>query len=136
RFRRASARRSGHTRIASSWGRSFKKAPRTRTGALLLSLGLSEYNTLYCRSIFIRGLSRPQQCGKTRPPAAMPTSDDDLRDPLYIASLGKAMRVLEAFRQARSPLGLTELARLTGLGKSAVQRFTYSWERLGYLVKD
>ncbi|AUL48939.1 IclR family transcriptional regulator [Bordetella trematum] len=66
----------------------------------------------------------------------MPTSDDDIRDPLYIASLGKAMRVLEAFRQARSPLGLTELARLTGLGKSAVQRFTYSWERLGYLVKD
>ncbi|MFJ1300255.1 IclR family transcriptional regulator [Pseudomonadota bacterium AL_CKDN230030165-1A_HGKHYDSX7] len=57
-------------------------------------------------------------------------------DPLYVASLGKAMRVLEAFRQARDSLSLTELVQLTGLGKSAVQRFTHSWERLGYLEKD
>lgn len=67
---------------------------------------------------------------------AMSQPDDDPHDPLYIASLGKAMRILEAFRQSHAPLGLTELAKLTGLGKSAVQRFTHSWERLGYLVKD
>lgn len=75
-----------------------------------------------------------------RPPAA--ALDPDLADtsdganPLYVASLGKAMRVLEAFRSARETLGLTELVQLTGMGKSAVQRFTHTWEKLGYLVKD
>lgn len=63
-------------------------------------------------------------------------STEDSRDPLYIASLGKAMRVLEAFRQARESLGLTEIVNITGMGKSAVQRFTHTWERVGYLKKD
>ncbi len=58
------------------------------------------------------------------------------RDPLYIASLPKAMRVLEAFRNTRESLGLTEIGQITGLGKSAAQRFTHTWERMGYLGKD
>ncbi|OZI77040.1 IclR family transcriptional regulator [Bordetella genomosp. 12] len=63
----------------------------------------------------------------------MPADDDD---PLYIASLGKSMRVLEAFRHSHDSLGLTDLVRLTGLGKSSVQRIIHSWERLGYLDKN
>ncbi|AHV93525.1 IclR family transcriptional regulator [Bordetella holmesii] len=63
----------------------------------------------------------------------MPATDDD---PLYIASLGKSMQVLEAFRHAHDSLGLTDLVRLTGLGKSSVQRIVHSWERLGYLDKS
>jgi len=57
-------------------------------------------------------------------------------DPLFVASLEKGMRVLEAFRDATDTLGLTEIAALTRLGKSAAQRFVHTWERLGYLSKD
>lgn len=63
-------------------------------------------------------------------------TDTQASGSLYVASLGKAMKILEAFRQTRESLGLTEIARLTGLGKSAAQRFIYSWEQLGYLHKD
>jgi len=68
------------------------------------------------------------------PVADPPTSDAD--DPLFVASLEKGMRVLDAFRDASDSLGLTDIATLTGLGKSAAQRFAHTWERLGYLVKD
>ncbi|SSW73254.1 Pca regulon regulatory protein [Achromobacter veterisilvae] len=66
--------------------------------------------------------------------ASPPAADAD--DPLFVASLEKGVRVLEAFRDAGDSLGLTDIATLTGLGKSAAQRFVHTWERLGYLVKD
>ncbi|AWQ07868.1 IclR family transcriptional regulator [Bordetella bronchiseptica] len=56
--------------------------------------------------------------------------------PLYVASVEKAMRVLEAFDAARDSLSLTDIVQLTGMGKSAAQRFTHTWEALGYLAKD
>lgn len=46
------------------------------------------------------------------------------------------MRVLEAFDAARDSLSLTDIVQLTGMGKSAAQRFTHTWEALGYLAKD
>lgn len=60
---------------------------------------------------------------------------------LYVASLEKGFRVLNAVRQAqraygRSDVTLTEIARLSGLDKSAAQRFTNTLVQLGYLVKD
>ena len=64
---------------------------------------------------------------------AKPSADDD---PLFVASLEKGVRVLEAFRDATESLGLTDIATLTGVGKSAAQRFVHTWERMGYLVKD
>lgn len=63
-------------------------------------------------------------------------ADEPAADPLYVSSLEKGMRVLEAFRDGQESLGLTEISRLTGMGKSAAQRFTHTWERLGYLAKD
>lgn len=80
---------------------------------------------------------------KTRQPSstaaestASLSPSDPADDPLYVASLEKGMRVLEAFRDANDSLGLTDIATQTGLGKSAAQRFVHTWERLGYLVKD
>ncbi len=60
---------------------------------------------------------------------------------LYVASLEKGFRVLQAVRQAqraygRSDVTLTEIARLSGLDKSAAQRFTNTLVHLRYLVKD
>ncbi|RYB01470.1 IclR family transcriptional regulator [Lichenibacterium ramalinae] len=57
-------------------------------------------------------------------------------DPLSVASVEKAFRVLTAFDEAHPALSLTQLAALIGLDRSAVQRFTYTLERLGYLRKD
>ncbi|MDD9877488.1 MAG: IclR family transcriptional regulator [Magnetovibrio sp.] len=55
---------------------------------------------------------------------------------LFVASLEKGFRVLEAFRNVAGDLGLTEIAERTGLDKSAAQRFTNTLQKLGYLEKD
>lgn len=72
----------------------------------------------------------------TRPPPVAATASADADDPLFVASLEKGMRVLDAFRDASDSLGLTDIATVTGLGKSAAQRFIHTWERMGYLIKD
>ena len=55
---------------------------------------------------------------------------------LFVSSLEKGFRVLEAFREAPGDLGITEVALRTGLNKSAAQRFTNTLYQLGYLEKD
>ncbi len=57
-------------------------------------------------------------------------------DPLQVASVAKAFQVLEAFGRASGPLSLADLAALSGLDKSATQRFAHTLWRLGYLDKD
>ena len=57
-------------------------------------------------------------------------------DGLMVGSVEKAFRTLEAFTTSKKSFNLTELAVETGMNKSAVQRFTHSLERLGYLIKD
>lgn len=56
--------------------------------------------------------------------------------PLFNQSLAKAFAILEAFSIDRRSMNLPELAAITGLSKSAVQRLTYTLESLGYLRKD
>jgi len=46
------------------------------------------------------------------------------------------MAVLEAFDIPDKSLSLTEISRATGINRSAVQRFLYTWEALGYLEKE
>lgn len=55
---------------------------------------------------------------------------------LFVASVEKAFRVLQAFSCGQQYLSLTELTEMTGMNKSAVQRFTYSLEAIGYLHKS
>lgn len=62
------------------------------------------------------------------------TGEDD--DRLFVGSVEKAFRVLEAFGADRRDLGLVEIIERTGLNKSAAQRFTHTLHRLGYLEKD
>ncbi|WP_337998224.1 IclR family transcriptional regulator [Oleispirillum naphthae] len=61
---------------------------------------------------------------------------DGKKDFLFVNSVAKAVQVLEAFRGAGESASLTELTHKTGLSLSAVQRFTHTWEALGYLQKD
>lgn len=57
-------------------------------------------------------------------------------DPLFIAAVERAMRVLEIVSHRHAPMSLTEIAAASGLGKSAAQRLTHTLAALGYLSKD
>jgi len=62
-------------------------------------------------------------------------------DTLFVGSLAKGFAVLQAFRLGQrelgsADLGLSEIAKLSGLDKSAAQRFTNTLVELGYLEKD
>lgn len=58
------------------------------------------------------------------------------QDPLFVSSLERGMSVLEAFDDSPRSLSLTEVSRVTGLNRSAVQRFLHTWTSLGYLEKE
>ncbi len=58
------------------------------------------------------------------------------QDTLFVGSLEKGMRIMGAFGERHSELGLTELAGASGLDKSAAQRLTNTLYKIGYLNKD
>ncbi len=55
---------------------------------------------------------------------------------LFNSSLEKGLSVLQAFDDGRPNLTLTQIAAVTGLEKSAAQRFTATLVTLGFLHKD
>jgi IclR family pca regulon transcriptional regulator len=63
-------------------------------------------------------------------------NDAELDERLFVASVAKAMRVMEVFDQTSRNLSLTDIAALSGLGRSATQRFVYTLHNLGYLRRD
>lgn len=63
-------------------------------------------------------------------------SQSNRDDKLFVGSLEKGYRVLEAFRPDQPELGIVEIVQLTGLNRSAVQRFTHTLHQLGYLEKN
>jgi IclR family pca regulon transcriptional regulator len=65
-----------------------------------------------------------------------PAGADAIDERLFVASVAKAMRVLETFDKDAGSLSLSDIAVRTGLGRSAAQRFIYTLERLGYLDRD
>jgi DNA-binding IclR family transcriptional regulator len=56
--------------------------------------------------------------------------------PLFMGSVAKCFQVLEALNTAGRAVGLTELAQLSGLDRSGVQRITHTLRVLGYLLQD
>ncbi len=55
---------------------------------------------------------------------------------LFVTSVERAMKVLEAFDAGRGALSISDIAQATGLGRSAAQRFIYTLHHLGYLRRD
>lgn len=78
-----------------------------------------------------RAVSRPAE-GKD----ALPAIADDEEDLLFISSVARGFRVLEAFTPARSELTLTELHRLTGMPVATIQRIVDTLMASGYVEKD
>jgi len=54
----------------------------------------------------------------------------------HITSAGKALRLLTAFRQITPPVGVSELARISGLPKSTAFRFLADLEQVGFVERD
>jgi IclR family pca regulon transcriptional regulator len=57
-------------------------------------------------------------------------------DHLFVNSVEKAFRVLTSFDESRRKMTLGEIVEITGLDKSAAQRFSHTLEKLGYLERD
>jgi IclR family pca regulon transcriptional regulator len=58
---------------------------------------------------------------------------DTPADRLFIGSIGKCFKVLEALSADGQPMTLTALSAASGLDRSATQRITHTLGRLGYL---
>ena len=76
-----------------------------------------------------------------RPAFSTPTFDGDRvaakSDPrLFIYSVEKALRILYAFNEIDRALSIAAIAKKTGFGRSATQRFVYTLEQLRYLRRD
>lgn len=55
---------------------------------------------------------------------------------LFVGSVEKAFEVLRVLSAAPTPLGLSEVAKVSGMGKSAAQRFLHTLSALGYIRQD
>ncbi|KMO36882.1 IclR family transcriptional regulator [Methylobacterium aquaticum] len=62
------------------------------------------------------------------------TSGED-EDRLFVRSVGKAFRLLEAFADTPGPMTLSQLAAAIEVDKSGAQRLAHTLGRLGYLEK-
>lgn len=62
--------------------------------------------------------------------------EDGVDERLFVASVEKAMRVLQAFDKESNGLSLQDLTERTGMGRSATQRFVYTLHQLGYLKRN
>ncbi len=58
------------------------------------------------------------------------------KNPLHIASVEKAFRVLRAFGKTSMELSLSQLAQATSLTLPNIQRLTHTLVELGYLTRD
>lgn len=55
---------------------------------------------------------------------------------LFVGGVDKGLQVLRAFYDRPMPLSLTDIAAVTGMGRSAAQRFLYTLKALGYLRQN
>jgi DNA-binding IclR family transcriptional regulator len=81
-----------------------------------------------------RGTASARTARAPRAPAKAASRQAD--SALFIGSIGKCFQVLEALNAAGRAVGLKELADLSGLDRSAVQRITHTLRVLGYLRQD
>lgn len=62
--------------------------------------------------------------------------EDARQDPLFVQSLARAMQVMAAFQHTDKPLSLQEISKLSGIGRSAVQRMIFTLRAMGYIERD
>ncbi|MCA6112601.1 IclR family transcriptional regulator [Bradyrhizobium cenepequi] len=87
------------------------------------------------RQALHRGPNRSEGIAKTVPNSRSQRKGDARDNSLFVNSIEKAVMVLNAFSRERPLLTLATIAKLTGLDKSAAQRFLYTLHQLGLLRK-
>jgi len=75
----------------------------------------------------------PQSRALRQPDPAASSFNDKKRSTLFIGSLEKAFKVLHAFDGPKRHMTLADIARATGLDRSATQRLVHTLEALGYV---
>lgn len=81
--------------------------------------------------------NRPQVLQPRRVPReARRPARDERDDTQYVSAVGRALRILDAFRPGEEPLGNAQLAERTGLTKPTVSRLAYTLAHAGYLTYD
>lgn len=78
-------------------------------------------------------MEKSESSGEKRRTPADPV---ERQNTLFVSSLAKGLRVLEAFDEEHQALSLGDLSRRTGLDKSATQRLANTLHLSGYLTKD
>jgi DNA-binding IclR family transcriptional regulator len=61
--------------------------------------------------------------------------DQNPKDRQFVTALGRGLAVLACFARARTELGTSEIARLTGLPQPTAWRLCYTLLKLGYLAQ-
>ncbi|EHM00811.1 transcriptional regulator, IclR family protein [Acetobacteraceae bacterium AT-5844] len=68
--------------------------------------------------------------------AEQPSPPSGKNNRLFLQSVARTLRVLEAFSQQPRPLSIAELSAAAGLDKSAGQRIAHTLQALGYLERS
>lgn len=76
-------------------------------------------------------MAKSSDPGSDEASGASRAGDDE---PLLVQALARGLRVMEAFKTAERPLSLAEIARLSGVDRSAAQRLTHTLRRAGWLI--
>ena len=113
--------------------RATSAAPGRGSQACVRSLGSPPRAAVRGRQ---KGWAMPRRKAPIAPASRGHEDGPPSANPLFITSLEKGLRVLYAFQNLHRALGLTEIAAVTGLSVSAVQRFVHTWQALGYLRKE
>lgn len=71
-----------------------------------------------------------------RPSSGRATGRVQRDERLFVRSLERGLQVLAAFSEHAGALGLADIARLTGIDKSAAQRLVHTLWVLGYIKQD
>ena len=75
----------------------------------------------------------PRKNAATRARGAKASRNGAPRSSLFVGSVEKAFRVLEAFRDTHRTMSMADIARAAGLDRSATQRLVHTMEQLGYI---
>jgi len=143
---RVSVRDSAHPRLDTAGplsrlrSRRFSAVgPQQRTeaqGRTPTTLGLEDHRRAWLRPPDVTGGLDVFVSLSDRPTGQDAVADDAADIGSSASSATKALALLDCFRQNSNPMGVTELARRTGLPKSTAFRLLTHLEEIGYVGRD
>jgi len=81
-------------------------------------------------------MQEPVKARRKRTASSVSDKAEAGEDRLFVEALSRGFRVLEAFSQAPRPMSLAEIASISGIDKSGVQRIVHTLAQIGYLDRQ